>query len=97
MIAMPPMRDPCLFIPNWFSPNGNGEEDVWRIDGFDFEDLSLKVFNVLGQLLYETNSTNYIPWDGTYNGAMLPNGDYYYVITSAMLNEHYTGYVTLLR
>jgi gliding motility-associated-like protein len=97
VIAMPPARDPCIFIPNWFSPNGNSEEDTWLIDGFEYGALTLKIFNVLGQELYRTESANYTPWDGTFNGKSLPAGDYYYVITSALLNNNYTGYVTLLR
>lgn len=97
VIAMPPVRDPCIFIPNWFSPNGNSEEDTWLIDGFEYGALTLKIFNVLGQELYRTESANYIPWDGTFSGKSLPAGDYYYVITSALLNNNYTGYVTLLR
>jgi gliding motility-associated-like protein len=97
VIAMPPVRDPCIFIPNWFSPNGNSEEDTWLIDGFEYGALTLKIFNVLGQELYKTESANYIPWDGTFSGKSLPAGDYYYVITSALLNNNYTGYVTLLR
>lgn len=97
VIAMPPVRDPCIFIPNWFSPNGNSEEDTWLIDGFEYGELTLKIFNVFGQELYRTESTNYTPWDGTFNGKSLPAGDYYYVITSALLNNNYTGYVTILR
>ena len=97
VIAMPPVREPCIFIPNWFSPNGNSEEDTWLIDGFEYGELTLKIFNVLGQELYRTESSNYTPWDGTLNGKSLPAGDYYYVITSALLNSNYTGYVTLLR
>ena len=97
VIAMPPVRDPCMFIPNWFSPNSNGKEDIWLIEGFEYGQLMLRIFNVYGQELYYTESQNYVPWDGTYNGKDLPNGDYYYVIESENNLSQYTGYVTLLR
>jgi gliding motility-associated-like protein len=94
---MPPLYDPCVFIPNWFSPNGNGEQDLWRIRGMEYEDLKVSVFNVLGQLLYTTTSNTYVPWDGTYNGKDMPAGDYYYVIEDITSGDNYTGYVTILR
>jgi len=97
VIAMPPVRDPCIFIPNWFTPNGNGEEDIWLIEGFEYGQLKLRIFNVYGQQLYYTESQNYVPWDGTYHGKALPNGDYYYVIESENYFSQYTGYVTILR
>jgi len=83
-------------IPNWFSPNGNGNEDVWNIDWFDCGQFTLKVFNIYGQLIYSAESQNYIPWDGTFNGKQLPSGDYYYVIESEDYSNQYTGYVTIL-
>jgi gliding motility-associated-like protein len=97
VIAMPPVRDPCIFIPNWFSPNGNSKEDLWLIEGFEYGQLKLRIFNVYGQQIYYTESQNYVPWDGTYNGKELPNGDYYYVIESENYFSQYTGYVTILR
>ena len=95
--AMPPLYDPCVFIPNWFSPNGNGEQDTWKIRGFEYEELRVSVFNVYGQLLYISSSDDYIPWDGTYNGKEMPAGDYYYVIEAYGTGDNYSGYVTILR
>jgi gliding motility-associated-like protein len=92
-----PVYEPCVEIPNWFSPNSNGANDLWIIQGFELEQLNLIVFNVFGQIVYETNSDNYVPWDGTYLGEPLPNGDYYYVMTSKDERKYYSGYVTILR
>lgn len=97
ILAMPAQTQSCLFIPNWFTPNGNNQEDAWRIEGFEYENLRLKVFNVMGQLIYTTESSIYIPWDGNYNGSPLPGGDYYYLIESTVNDSKYSGYVTLLR
>jgi gliding motility-associated-like protein len=97
VLAMPAQTQSCLFIPNWFTPNGNNQEDIWRIEGFEYENLRLKVFNVMGQLIYTTESSTYIPWNGNYNGRPLPEGDYYYLIESTVNDSRYSGYVTLLR
>ena len=97
VLAMPAQTQSCLFIPNWFTPNGNNQEDIWRIEGFEYENLRLKVFNVMGQLIYTTESSTYIPWNGNYNGSPLPEGDYYYLIESTVNDSRYSGYVTLLR
>ena len=87
----------CLEIPNLFSPNGDNYNDVWNIGRFTEFDLVLKIYNPLGQLVYESNSSNYIPWDGLINGKNAPNGDYYYYLESRDLNRVYKGYVTVIR
>jgi gliding motility-associated-like protein len=97
VVDLEPVYEPCVEIPNWFSPNSNGANDLWIIQGFELEQLNLIVFNVFGQIVYETNSDNYVPWDGTYLGEPLPNGDYYYVMTSKDERKYYSGYVTILR
>lgn len=97
ILAMPAQTQSCLFIPNWFTPNGNNQDDAWHIEGFEYENLRLKVFNVMGQLIYTTESSTYIPWDGNYLGKPLPEGDYYYLIESTVNDSKYSGYVTLLR
>lgn len=67
-------------IPNAFTPNGDGINDSWNIAGIDkFPGADVKVFTRNGQLIY--HSVNYaIPFNGTYNGSLLPPGVYYYII-----------------
>ena len=87
------LRDECLTIPNYFSPNDDGVNDVWNILGIDLADYTLVIFNVTGQELYRTESQNYQPWDGKFNGRALPDGDYYFVLESEIKQQ--AGYVTL--
>jgi gliding motility-associated-like protein len=84
-----------LLIPTGISPNGDGKNDNWDIKGVaQFEDLSISVFNLLGQLVhYQRN--NYIPWNGTINGVMAPVGDYYFVIESITNKIRKTGTLTI--
>ena len=87
----------CFFIPTAFTPNGDAIHDHWNIDGIDlFTDISVKIFNRWGQLLFE--SVGYAQrWDGTYEGKELPTAAYYYIITLNNGSEAYKGTVTIKR
>jgi len=94
---------PNIFIPNAFTPNNDGLNDVFKISNITFEKLvSFTVFNKFGHEVFSTiDPTN--GWDGTYkNGKEAENGVYYYLIKiSSPLSKdgvyEYTGDVTLLR
>ncbi|TDH25627.1 PKD domain-containing protein [Segetibacter sp. 3557_3] len=69
-----------LYIPNVFSPNGDGINDTWVISNLQyFPDAKVDIFNRHGQLLFHSDGYEQ-PWDGTYKGAPLPVAVYYYVI-----------------
>ncbi|MBL4703894.1 MAG: gliding motility-associated C-terminal domain-containing protein [Flavobacteriales bacterium] len=83
-------------IPNAISPNGDGKNDVWKLDFIDLlnPQADVKVFNRWGQTLFE--SVGYqIPWDGTYNDEPVPEGTYYYVIVISD-SEVYKGSILVL-
>jgi gliding motility-associated-like protein len=87
--------NPELFIPNGFSPNGDGYNDTWDIPYLnDYPESVVKVFNRWGQELY-SGKGNSNPWNGTFKGKDLPTADYYYVIIIEQLNKKLTGTVTL--
>ncbi|WP_018613388.1 gliding motility-associated C-terminal domain-containing protein [Segetibacter koreensis] len=83
-------------IPNAFSPNNDGINDIWNITGlYSYADCSIDVFNRNGQPVF--HSYNYKdPWNGTFNGSPLPVGTYYYIIKSKKFGTK-SGPVTLLR
>jgi gliding motility-associated-like protein len=73
---------PVLYVPNFFTPNNDGFNDVWGIKGvvsgaYIFSKIS--IFDRYGKLL-KTMSINQNFWDGTHNGALLPTNDYWYAI-----------------
>lgn len=88
--------DKNIRIPNAFSPNGDGINDVWEIDDLkEYPDCKVLVFNRWGQELFQ--STGYgRPWDGTYNGKPVPVATYYYIITLPG-KKPYSGWVALLK
>lgn len=58
---------PPVFIPNAFSPNGDGNNDVFQVYGESIQHVDMKIFNRWGELVYVTNSM-FDGWDGTYRG-----------------------------
>lgn len=73
--------DDQMFIPNSFTPNGDGKNDVWQVYGSIIKDVKMMVFNQWGQKVYEANGTPAeVKWDGRYKGALLPTGVYVYVV-----------------
>jgi gliding motility-associated-like protein len=69
-----------VFVPNAFSPNNDGSNEVWQISGLkNYTNISVKVFNRWGSLVYDKTSYD-SPWDGTVSGKKLASGTYYYII-----------------
>jgi len=92
----------CLFIPNAFSPNGDGYNDTWEIVNIDmFDEVKIEVFNRWGQsvYLYENTGENYtlpiVQWNGTYNFIDYEYTTYFYVIDLKNGREPLTGSVTV--
>jgi gliding motility-associated-like protein len=90
---------PAFFVPNAFSPNGDGVNDIFTIYGEGIASFELNVYNRWGELVYETGNS-LTGWDGTYKGQMQPNGTYTYVAVVTLLDNRKitkTGAVALLR
>jgi gliding motility-associated-like protein len=87
-----------LSIPNVFTPNGDGKNDVWNIDGLDdFPDVTVSVFNRWGDLMFESDKGYTKSWDGTYNGTASPAATYYYIIVLGSGEEGITGTINIIR
>ncbi|MCG8576953.1 MAG: PKD domain-containing protein [Flavobacteriales bacterium] len=83
-------------IPNAISPNGDGKNDVWKLNFIQFlnPNAEIVVFNRWGQTLYQ--SVGYSdPWDGTYRGELVPEGTYFYIIKISD-DEIYEGTILVL-
>lgn len=86
----------CLRIPNVFTPNGDGVNDIWEIVNIEmFPAAEVRIFNRWGQLLY-TSKGYAEPWDGSYRGHFVPAGTYLYVIDLFNDDEPYKGAVTIV-
>lgn len=69
--------DPYVFIPNTFSPNGDGVNDKLFVRSGILDRFTFKVYSHWGQKVFETNDLN-DGWDGTFKGAPCQNGVYDY-------------------
>lgn len=71
-----------LGVPKFFTPNGDGYNDTWKIRGanekYNFNSI-IYIFNRFGKLIKQIGTTGE-GWDGTFNGTPLPADDYWYSI-----------------
>ena len=83
-------------IPNTFTPNGDGIHDRWVFaNSALYKSLHVKVYDRNGTNVYENKQYDN-SWDGTFKGAQLPIGTYYYII---VVNNSYqvSGWVLIER
>jgi gliding motility-associated-like protein len=74
-------NESCLVIPNAFSPNGDGFNDQWVIEGLElYTDPEIRVFDRWGSRVYHSPNPVSDPWDGTFDGRRLPIDSYHYII-----------------
>lgn len=95
-----PCAEPYIFIPNSFTPNGDGQNDYFRVRGQDIVTIDFRVLNRWGQQMYYSTDPNDIGWDGTFQGKSLPPDVYgYYVVIQCKDGSFFTkkGNVTLFR
>jgi gliding motility-associated-like protein len=69
-----------LIVPNIFSPNNDGNNDIFNIQGTNILEIKGTIFNRWGQVVYEFDALG-AGWDGhTISGAEAASGTYYYII-----------------
>jgi gliding motility-associated-like protein len=93
--------DPCMalpIIPNVFTPNGDGFNDVFRFAKSEGWNLQTCIRNRWGELVFEGINDQW--WDGTIHGQPASTGVYYYTVTASNpfgQHEILHGVVTVLR
>jgi len=90
-----------LMVPDAFSPNADGKNDVFRIAGLAFQKVvEFRVFSRWGKEVFHAGAGSTGGWDGTWNGAPMPMDTYRYIIRIAYPDgsvETLKGDVTLVR
>ena len=85
-----------LDYPRFFTPNGDGYNDVWKIKNLDlFPGVSLTIFDRFGKLLKELN-INSPSWNGKYASKELPADDYWFQLNFGD-GKRIKGHFTLKR
>ena len=72
-----------VFIPEAFSPNRDGENDILYVRGDCIKSLQFEVFDRWGNRVFETADKN-IGWNGMYKGQAMNTGSYVYYLTASM-------------
>jgi gliding motility-associated-like protein len=91
--------DPYIFMPNAFSPDGDGTNDVLYVRGIYIEEMELLIFDRWGNLVFETRDQS-MGWDGTYKGRDVDPGVFAYYLRIVCFDKTlYTkkGNITLIR
>ena len=88
-----------LFIigyPNFFTPNGDGFNDVWQIEGLQSRD-SINIFDRYGKLIKQLRGDEF--WDGSYNQELLPSTDYWFMVNYQEngITKQFKGHFSLIR
>ncbi len=68
-----------IFVPNVFTPNGDGRNDVLLVYGNYVASIQFRIFNQWGQLLFMSDNISN-GWDGNYHGQLQPVGVYAYTL-----------------
>jgi len=89
-----------IFIPNVFTPNGDGQNDVFHVTVGGMKQYYIEIFNRWGERIFQADSPA-IDWDGTSSGGIKESdGDYYYLINCTDFENttfKYHGYIQLIR
>lgn len=98
-LPVSPIVTELLEIPNAFTPNDDGKNDVFLPKIFGIDDMNLKIYNRFGQLVFESYNPSF-GWDGKFQGAPQPIDVYAYTLIVKFADgrtESRKGSVTLIR
>ncbi|MBO9728271.1 MAG: right-handed parallel beta-helix repeat-containing protein [Chitinophaga sp.] len=88
-----------VYIPNTFTPNNDGKNDVLLVYGYIIKQMHMTIFDQWGEKVFESNNQT-TGWDGQYKGKALPSGVYIYVCHLTLTDGSKTekkGVINLIR
>jgi len=97
-VVIDPVNKFCLSVPEAFSPDGDGINDVWHINDIGYyPDIVITIYNRWNQMVWRSQRGYPEPWDGRSEGKKLPVDSYHYVIEVKNGLKPYIGTVTIVR
>jgi gliding motility-associated-like protein len=90
---------PLVDVPNAFSPNNDGVNDIVTVKGYGISSMTWNIYNRWGQLVFRSTSL-FNGWDGRFKGQLQAQDVYAYILNVTFTdNTHFTkkGDITLLR
>jgi gliding motility-associated-like protein len=91
--------EPFLFVPNAFSPNGDGENDVLFVRGTLIKEMLFRVYDRWGELIFESQD-RFTGWDGNFRDKQMDPDVYDYYLQVTCVDDVETvikGNITLIR
>ncbi|MCB0790210.1 MAG: gliding motility-associated C-terminal domain-containing protein [Flavobacteriales bacterium] len=91
--------EPDIFLPNAFSPNGDGSNEVLYVRGRYISSLELQIFDRWGEKVFETTDQS-VGWDGTFNGEPVDPAVFVYhlrVTCADGQSRFFKGNITVVR
>lgn len=91
--------EPLIYVPNTFTPQGDGMNEIFRVVGGNVKDFDWMIFDRWGELIYKSNDIRE-GWDGTYKGKICQDGTYTWKLKyNDLQGKEYkhVGHVNLLR
>jgi gliding motility-associated-like protein len=90
--------DNCIEIPGIITPNNDGFNDTWKIKNIDmFPNAEVFVFTRWGKLVFNSKNLSANPWNGTFNGKLLPTDSYHYVLHLNNGSQPRSGVISIIR
>ncbi len=90
---------PLWDVPNAFTPNGDGKNDIFYVNAYGVDVMDFRIFNRFGQLIFESANPSF-GWDGTYKGVPQPLDAYAYTLVIKFSDGKQvksSGNITLIR
>jgi gliding motility-associated-like protein len=90
--------DKCIEIPTIITPNNDGVNDTWQIKNIDlFPNAEVFVFTRWGKLVFHSKNLAANPWNGTFEGTLLPTDSYHYVLHLNDGSKPRSGVISIIR
>jgi len=89
-----------LIVPTFFTPNGDGINDIWNVQALEFSRYTLIVYDRWGKEVFNNGGDMTKQWNGTLNGQQLPDGVYTFVFEGTRISGEKvvrSGTVTIVR
>jgi len=99
-VVDPACDDTDIYVPNAFSPNGDGNNDVFRVRGWYVRSVEMEIYDRWGELIFKGSGDENLHWDGTFRGKELPPDSYIFrvrVVCEDTDNWSKVGNVSLIK
>jgi gliding motility-associated-like protein len=98
-LTLAPVNEICVGIPNIFSPDGDGINELWNITRMTlYPEAEVIVMNRWGEMVWKSEKGYPEPWDGrASNGKALPMDSYHYAIDLHNGEKPIVGHISIVR